>query len=379
MRLVMLGPFPPPIHGMSLANEMLYKGLTKNHEVYRVNTKSGLILEDISKQGKFNLKKIYYAIWPIIKGVTTILFGKRLDVIYITPGQSGLGYIKYIPFMWAANVRSIPYFIHIHGGSFRDEYDKTSGIKRKLINYSLKRLAGAIILGDSLKYMFQGLIPDEKIYICENGVEDDIFATEEEIEKKVAQYDADDTIRILYLSNLLKTKGILDLFEAIKLLNNRNIKVHLDVAGSIEPEIEDEVNRYLSELGESAKYHGVVTGQKKKGLLLRNYIFCLPTYYPNEGQPISILEAMACGCTIVTTDQGGIRDIVNSTYGSFVDKKDPTGLAEAIINSYKCYNDKGINGWKIAKDKFTLNDFYERIELILDNSYSSNDNRFNII
>lgn len=366
MRLMMIGPFPPPIHGMSLANEMLYNGLRENHTVYNIDTKSGLILEDTQKQGNFNLKKIFYAIWPIIKGTAVILFGRRLDVVYITPGQSNLGYIKYIPFMWAANVRSIPYFIHIHGGSFRDEYDKISGIKRKLINYSLKRLAGAIVLGDSLKYMFQGLIPDEKIYICENGVEDDIFATEEEIEKKVAQYDADDTIRILYLSNLLKTKGILDLFEAVKLLNNRNIKVHLDVAGSIEPEIEDEVNRYLSELGETVQYHGVVTGQKKKELLLGNYIFCLPTYYPNEGQPISILEAMACGCAIVTTNQGGIKDIVNSDYGSFVDKKAPAELAaEAIINSYKCYDDKGINGWKIAKEKFTLNDFCKRVESIL--------------
>lgn len=40
------------------------------------------------------------------------------------------------------------------------------------------------------------------------------------------------------------------------------------------------------------------------------YIFVLPTRYPNEGQPIGILEAMGNGMLIITTDHAGIPDIV---------------------------------------------------------------------
>ncbi len=312
MRVLMIGSFPPPIHGMSLANKVLLEQLLrKEHSVSFLDTNTGKDLGNFSQQGKMSLKKSFISIFQISKGVFKILFSKRFDVVYITPAQSTNGYIKYIPFMWAAKLKKIPYVIHIHGGYFRTMYDQTSGLKRNLIDKSLKNLSGAIVLGESLKYMFEGLIPNEKIFVCENGVEDEIFATKEEIENKIERFKKDDTIRVLYLSNLMEAKGIFDLLEAIKIMRSEGKNVHLDVAGAIEPNIENRVKKYFKEFPKEVTYHGVVFGKKKKDLLIENYIFCLPTYYSNEGQPISILEAMSCGCAIVTTDHGGIRDVVN--------------------------------------------------------------------
>ncbi len=51
---------------------------------------------------------------------------------------------------------------------------------------------------------------------------------------------------------------------------------------------------------------------KKRKLLKECYIFALPTRYRNEGQPISILEAMGNGMFIITTDHAGIPDIVGT-------------------------------------------------------------------
>ena len=59
-------------------------------------------------------------------------------------------------------------------------------------------------------------------------------------------------------------------------------------------------------------------------------VFMLPTRYPNEGQPISILEAMGNGMTIITTNHAGIPDIVEDGVNGFViDKKE--------IDIDKCY------------------------------------------
>lgn len=49
--------------------------------------------------------------------------------------------------------------------------------------------------------------------------------------------------------------------------------------------------------------------------------FALPTRYPNEGQPISILEAMGNGMFIITTDHAGIPDIVEDGVNGIVMKK----------------------------------------------------------
>jgi glycosyltransferase involved in cell wall biosynthesis len=61
-------------------------------------------------------------------------------------------------------------------------------------------------------------------------------------------------------------------------------------------------------------YHGdssaciIVDGPGKKNLFSEAHIFCLPTYYPYEGQPIAILEAFASGCVVITTNHSGISD-----------------------------------------------------------------------
>ncbi len=365
MRILMIGPFPPPIHGMSVANEMLYKGLKKENDVRKINTNTEVVLGNLGNQGNFSFGKVFRSFFQIAKGFFSILFSKRFDVVYITPAQSPNGYIKYIPFMWAAKIRKTPYLIHIHGGYFRTMYDGVSGFRKKMIGNSLKNLSGAIVLGNSLRYMFEGLMPEEKIFVCENGVEDEIFATEEEVNKKIEKFGKDDTIRIVYLSNLIKTKGILDLLEAVRILKNKGKRVHLDVAGAIEPEIKDKVERFFEEMPNEVAYHGVVSRSDKKKLLLDNYVFCLPTYYPNEGQPISILEAMSCGCAIVTTDHGGIKDVAKKEFSIFVEKGNSDSIAQGIEDAYKNFESISLKAWKVAKSNYSSDQFVNRVIEVL--------------
>lgn len=366
MRILMIGSFPPPIHGMSLANKVLSENLKKENHVSYLDTNTEKNLGNFNQQGRMSLKKIFISTYQIFKGVFKILCSKRFDIVYITPAQSTNGYIKYIPFMWTAKLKKIPYVIHIHGGNFRTMYDQTKGWKKHVMDKSLKDLSGAIVLGASLKYMFEGLIPKEKIFVCENGVEDEIFATQEEIEKKVDKFKADKTLRIVYLSNLMREKGILDLMESIKILKSKGKNVHLDIGGAIEPELKNDVERYFKAFPKEITYHGVVSGNQKKSLLLDNYIFCLPTFVPiSEGQPISILEAMSCGCAIVTTDHGGIKDIAKKDFSVFVEKQNPDSITEGIEDAYKNFETRSFKAWKAAQDKYSTEQFVNRVREVL--------------
>ena len=80
-------------------------------------------------------------------------------------------------------------------------------------------------------------------------------------------------------------------------------------------------------------YHGIVGGEKKKNLLKECYIFALPTRYPNEGQPISILEAMGNGMFIITTDHAGIPDIVGEEDGIILKSNAKPADVSDIIQS----------------------------------------------
>lgn len=95
------------------------------------------------------------------------------------------------------------------------------------------------------------------------------------------------------------------LSKAVETLYNSNLNFEIDSQGEFEFEKVDITN-------------GIVGGEQKKELLKKCYIFALPTRYPNEGQPISILEAMGNGMFIITTDHAGIPDIVKDGVNGIV-------------------------------------------------------------
>ena len=64
-------------------------------------------------------------------------------------------------------------------------------------------------------------------------------------------------------------------------------------------------------------YHGIVEGRTKKNLFHNAHLFVLPTKLL-EGQPLSILEAYASGCCVLTTQKPGIMDIFQNFKNGFL-------------------------------------------------------------
>lgn len=364
MNILMIGPFPEPISGMTLANKMLYDGFIKEgHKVEIINTNTDNKISNLKKQGKFNLSKLLLSINPILKGSIKIILNK-VDVVYITPAQSYIGFMKYTPFIKISKLMKKPCYLHFHGGFVKKMYDSLDKVRQSQVAKYLNLSDGVIVLGNSLRYMLEGIIPDSKIFVCENGVENRFFLQSNEFEEKIFRSQSDKKIRILYLSNLMKTKGILELLKACTILKDRNIDFEINIAGAIEPEIEKDVNEFFDCLKGNINYHGVVDGSKKRELLLDNEIFCLPTYYPNEGQPISILEAMATASAIVTTYQGGICDIFKDKVNGEVCTPEAENIADKIIEAKNKIGFYGENNYDIANKNYTDLMFVRRIEKI---------------
>jgi len=81
-------------------------------------------------------------------------------------------------------------------------------------------------------------------------------------------------------------------------------------------------------------YTGVVSGNKKKKLFLSSDIFVLPSHI--DGQPLAILEAMAAGLPIITTDTGAIKEmVVNAENGFIVGMQNPKQIAQKVIKLLK--------------------------------------------
>ena len=153
------------------------------------------------------------------------------------------------------------------------------------------------------------------------------------------------TFNILYLSNLIISKGYLDIIKALKVLNREKIKYNCVFAGNIFKSPDDPYDTKLSILRknfekiiskmDNATYIGPVFDKEKIKLLKKSDIFLLPTYYVNEGQPISIIEAMAYGNAIISTPYRSIVDIFkHKKEGLLIEPKKPELIAEALIYLY---------------------------------------------
>lgn len=362
-KILMIGPFPGNLNGQTIANQTVYEGLKSECDVDRINTlkEDGFI--DKSKQGTFMLKK-FLKIQGALFGEVKQILTNKYDVVYMTSGQSFLGFMRFTPYMFACLIKSIPYYNHIHGGYFRKMYNSQNKFKQNILNFFIKNCTGTIVLGESLKSMFEGILLENKIYVCENGVKDDVIATNDEINQKIERQRKDTKKRVLYLSNLMEEKGILDLLKVIERF--RDDEIEFNLAGAIEPSIKNKIEDYLKKYQNKINYHGVVNGEQKKKLLLSNDIFILPTYYSNEGQPISILEAYATGCAVITDESvGGIKDIFkNNINGISIKNRDIEDIFNGIKNiDYSIYIKKN---YKKLLEKHTKKIFVEKILKILE-------------
>ena len=162
-----------------------------------------------------------------------------------------------------------------------------------------------IVLAEEFREIFKGLVPDERVYVVENGVPDPgAWALRNAAGRSNQQPET-----ILFMSTLTPAKGILELIRAVGLLRQTRPQVRLQVAGAWQ---DDGVKAAAAELlareklGEHVSFAGAVAGAEKAAFLAGGEIFCLPTRYPYEGQPLVILEAMAAGLPVLAARQGAL-------------------------------------------------------------------------
>ncbi len=311
-KICFIAQFPPPMHGLSKAVETLYNSVLNSA---------------VNPDGEFEFEKVDIANNKIfLKNLLKIIKSKA-DLFYFTISQTKGGNLRDLVIFKLLELQHKKCLIHLHGGYYRQLVDNDMASWQRKANYkAIKKLVGVIVLSKSLKKIFEGMICDDKIFVVENCVDDQYLLSDQEIEEKLATLENKKILHVLWLSNFIKSKGYPFVLEMAKTEKKRvdaggEKRFHFDFAGNF---FEDSERDYFenfiknNQLDEYVTYHGIVGGEEKRKLLKECYIFALPTRYPNEGQPISILEAMGNGMFIITTDHAGIPDVVEDGVNGIV-------------------------------------------------------------
>lgn len=220
-------------------------------------------------------------------------------------------YVLFISYIWRR-----PVVLHIHGSAF-DEFAETDS---RLLSFYQSIVFSAtsrvIILGDYWYEEMSQYIDEQKLVIIPNAVAPE-------------KYDptfGSGTPSIVFISDLMARKGVYEIIEAIDGINESSdfdFTVELGGLGSLSNEFQSLANRHAN-----VTYHGYVSEEKKRELLNEGIIYLLPSYA--EGLPIAMLEAMAGGNAIISTNVGSIPEVINEENGIIINPGDANALKKAI-------------------------------------------------
>lgn len=273
-------------------------------------------LEDIGRFSPSKLPGVARTLTRIIRE----LFVFRPQIVYLTLAPSGFAFYRDVLFVSFIRLFRPELVLHLHGKGIRQGAEKS-----RLFRWLASRLfkhSHVIFLSERLRSDAAGF-RTRSSYVVNNGFPDD------PVPLSAAPHDPPE---LLYLSNFVRTKGVLDLIDALRIVAQTHSRFHVKLVGRPVDISMDALEEYVREKGLESKVSvlGPRYGGEKVGLLKDADIFILPSY--NEAFPLSVLEAMKFGLPVISTIEGGIPDMIDAGRdGLLFPKRDVDALAREIV------------------------------------------------
>ena len=301
-RIIMLGP-SRSVHGgiSAVINDYYAAGLNCKVDLRYIGT-----MVDGNKFRKLTQACTAY--------VCFLFFLPFYEIIHVNMASDASYYRKKI-FIDTAYFFHKKIVIHEHGGNFKAFYKGMNCRQQDNVKKTLNKADVFIVLSQEWKDFFSDIVTKIQIQIVHNAVP---------VPEKEKSVYTDHNI--LYLGRICADKGMKELLYAIDKVHTEVPDVHLYLAGNYEEKC------WKTEVEKRSAYvtcTGWITGSEKEKLMQDTCsVFVLPSYY--EGQPISLMEAMSYGMAPVSSNIGGITEMMSETEGISVPIKDARALTEAL-------------------------------------------------
>jgi glycosyltransferase involved in cell wall biosynthesis len=328
-RLIVVGPTPPPYHGVAVMTERLIHSL-RDRDLLAAHLETH-DPRPVSSIGRLDPTNLWLGLKHAI-GLVAVLARQRGATVYVPISQNRWGFLRDAVFLVTARLAGRPRIVHLHGAYFATFRAASGPPIRAAMRAGLGGAEQAWVLTEGLRGIFGDLVPEERVGVLANAVDDPATPGEE----LPAKAPSTDPLRILYLSNLVPDKGCLELIEALERaadsggLPNLQVRLIGEATVGVRRRIEERARR-LSRRGITIEVPGPRAGAEKDAEYGRADLFVYPTRYRYEGQPLVVLEAMAAGLPIITSSLAGIPETVEDERSALlVPPGDAGRLAEAL-------------------------------------------------
>ncbi|WP_372948562.1 glycosyltransferase family 4 protein [Mariniphaga sp.] len=349
---------PPPVHGSAIVGKAIKDSLSINEafDCSYINLGTSRTVDEIGKNPFAKIGRYLRIVFQVLKQ----LIINKPNFCYLAITAKGLAFYKdsFIALIVKLFGIRVVYHFHNKGVSTRQHKAIDNFLYRRVFKNAHTILLSKYLYPDVEKYFTH-----EQVHYCSNGISD-LDARQKTIDKR-----QNEKIEILFLSNLIESKGVFVLLEACKILKQKGLAFHCIYVGGegdlTTLQFQTKVKKLG--LGEHVVYVGKKFGNEKAEIFSKADIFVHPTF--EDCFPLVLLEAMQHRLPTISTFEGGIRGIVeDGKTGFLVPQKNAEALAEKLeilIQNPSLRQQMGVAGRKKYEEEFTLNKFEERLEGIL--------------
>lgn len=356
-RILMIAPLPPPVHGSAMMSQYIRESKIINDKFHLdwVNLSTSRRMDEIGKRSLQKISRLGRSLFRTF----VLLLSHKYDKAYIAITCHGGGFIKDMPFALLCKSFGLKLIIHQHNkGMSRDVHKPLF----RLLFKAIYRNSKVILLSERLYPDISEIVDHNQVVICPNGIP--------EVER--LPHKSNRIPKLLFLSNLIESKGVYVLLDACRILKDRGYVFTCDFVGGETKEIsraifEEEVKK--RGLDAITIYYGPKYGKTKSYEIAQSDIFVFPSFYYNETFGLVLLEAMQQAIPQISTDVGGIPDIIhNGKTGLIIPQKDTKKLADAIakiIDNPTLRNKMGEEAYNRYMQLYTIERYEDSIKSIL--------------
>lgn len=353
---------PPPYGGGEIRAKILYDYFVEKPNYYLITNSNKS--QNKATQGKLTINNIFININYQLKNCFSI-FKVKPKIVYLSIPKKIVPLLKILPVIFTCKLVNAKLVGELAGSRFF--FLEKNRMVRKAGIIILRQFFQIRLLGNSVQKEMRNYGITNTI-VFDNGT--DVPDYSFHIPKKINT----DSIQISFIGALHKNKGIYILCETANILSEKNIPFKMNIVGEWKNSMDKEViSQYIKhhKLDSKIIFHGLKHGDDKWDILKNTDLYLFPSY--NEGQPISILEALAFGIPVIASNVGAIPDTIkNNENGFIICEQDAKLYAEKIlfvIENPKLFNKISARNLKSYKDRFTVDNYCKSVETWLNNVY----------
>ena len=259
--------------------------------------------------------KYLHCVLAVIKYIW-ILMVKEVDIVYAHMSYGASFYRKSVFALIGVMFKKRIIF-HAHGSTFQEFYAGNSKIARKYISFVLNKSNKVIVLSKKWEEFYANFVQRDKLVVVYNSTDIPFMN----------MYNSSNR-DIVFLGRLGERKGVYDILDIIPDIARQHKQVRFILAGDGDISKVKEIIKAKNL--ENVELPGWIGPVQKDAVLKNAGIYILPSY--REGFPLSVLEAMAYGVPVITTNIGGISEkISNGEDAILIKPGDKKALKESIL------------------------------------------------